>query len=187
MAIDRQDCVLRPFQRRLTKFNIRKVLLAVWIMTVVLTIPSLVTRFQETSLCQFYNSFKSNVNTARKLYTVGLGTSLSVVTVLIITITFFRILKGLRMNVMPQASGAQQIQQRRENQITKLTYRTCAVFLVVWLPLILANVVMRAVKFDAYVTGPVRLVLIVVSNFNYAVNPFLNFKILLARPRNQLP
>ena len=124
MAIDRQDCVLRPFQRRLTQRNIKQVLLAVWIMTVVLTIPSLVTRFQETSLCQFYNSFKSNVNTPRKLYTIGLGTSLSVVTVLIITITFFRIMKRLRMNVMPQASGAQQIQQRRENQITKLTYRT---------------------------------------------------------------
>ena len=185
MAIDRQDCVLRPFQRRLTQRNIKKVLLAVWIMTVVLTIPSLVTRFQETSLCQFYNSFKSNVNTPRKLHTIGLGTSLSVVTVLIITITFFRIMKRLRMNVMPQASGAQQIQQRRENQITKLTYRTCAVFLVAWLPLILANVVMRAAKFDAYVTGPVRLVLIVSSNLNYVVNPFLNFKILLARPRNQ--
>lgn len=185
MAIDREDCLLRPFKRRLTQRNIKKVLLAVWIITVVLTVPSVITKLQETSLCQFCNSSINSTNTPGRLYTVGLGTFLCVVTVLIITITFFRIMKRLRSVVMPQTSAAQQIQQRRQNLITKLTYQICAVFLVAWLPLILINVVMRAAKFDAYVTGSVRLVLIVTSNFNYAVNPFLNFKILSARPRNQ--
>ena len=185
MAIDREYCLLRPFKRRLTQRNIKKVLLAVWIFTMVLTVPLVVMKLEETSLCQVYNSSKNNTNTLGSLYTVGLATFLFVVTVLIIIITFFRIMKRLRVGVMPQTSGAQQIQQRRQNLITKLTYQICAVFLVAWLPLILINVVMRAAKFDAYVTGSVRLVLIVTSNFNYAVNPFLNFKILSARPRNQ--
>ena len=39
MAIDRQDCVLRPFKRRMSRNNIPKVIALSWIGTLVLTSP----------------------------------------------------------------------------------------------------------------------------------------------------
>lgn len=189
MALDRQDCVLRPFKRRLTWYNIKKVLLGVWIITAVLSIPSVVMASQENSLFSNinpYNSFRSNSNTPSRLYTVGLGTLLNVVTFLVITITFVRVVNELRssVDIMSRQANLNALLTRRENLITKTTYKICAVFLFAWLPLIMVNVVARlASGLNAEVAGTVRLFTMVMSNFNYAFNPLLHLRMLRKRPQ----
>ena len=189
MAIDSQDRVLRPLQLRLTRDNIKKVILMVWIVTAVLTVPSAVMMLQEGSVCSRivpYNSLRNKYsNTPSRLYVFGVGTLLSVATFLVITITFFRVIKRLRSPVVVPHTNAWRL--RTENRIIKLTYQICAAFLAAWLPLITVNVVARVAQVDANVTGTLRLFVIVISHLNYAVNPLLYFTILKIRPQNVRP
>lgn len=36
MAFDRQDCVLRPFRRRITKRNVRKIIYVTWVVALII-------------------------------------------------------------------------------------------------------------------------------------------------------
>ena len=185
MAIDRENRVLYPFKQRITPSNVKKVIFIIWLVAAVLTVISAVLVSLESSTCSAFNPYVSlttNPNIAAKLFTTGVGTLLNVATSLIITITFIRVLKKLRSSPMPQAIAPSQ-QAGTERHITKLTYQLCAVFLIAWFPLIILNVVARIIQFDANTVGTLRVLMIVISNLNYAMNPLLHVEMLKRRRR----
>ena len=154
----------------------------------VLTVFSVVLVSQGNSTCSSIDPFVSlttDPNKGVRLYTVGIGTLINTATFLVIAVTFFRVSKRLRSSVLPQAANTSAQQSGR--QITRLTYQLCAVFLVSWFPLITVNVVARISQVDATILGTLRLLMIIMSNFNYAVNPILHFRMLRARRRRILP
>ena len=51
MAIDRYDCVVRPLKRRLTPFNVKKVLFVIWIVVLVLASLHGIMLSSESSVC----------------------------------------------------------------------------------------------------------------------------------------
>ena len=182
MAIDRENRVLRPFKQRITPGNVKKVIFIIWMAAAVLTVIYAVLISMGSSDCSEFNPYVSlttNPNIAAKLFTTGVGTLLNVATSLIITITFFRVLKKLRLSAMPQSIASSQ--HSTERHITKLTYLLCAVFLIAWFPLIIINVVARIIQFDATTIGTLRVFMIIISNFNYAMNPLLHLRMLQTR------
>ena len=186
MALDREDCVLRPFRRRLSHTNIRKVIFAIWIFAALLAMPSSVPRLQETSASNPFSGWPTIRDSFWRLYNVCVGTFIFVVTLMIITITFVRVLRNLRTTTIPLGNISLQILQRREYRIKKLAYCTCAVFVLSWLPVILVFVFVHVVPCGSTVTGTIRLFTMVLSNLNYALNPFLNQRIFLTRPKNRV-
>ena len=186
MAIDREDRVLRPLQLRMTPNNIKKVIFVIWMVATFLTVISFVMISQENFTCTTNNPYIShttNPNMATMLFIVHIGTIVNVAAFLTIIITFFRVLKKLRLSTLPQANTSQQSMER---QITKSTSKLCTVFLITWLPIITINVVARTIQFDANTIGNLRLFTLVMSHFNYALNPFLHFKMLRARRHRNL-
>lgn len=184
MAIDREDRFIRPFTQRLTPTNVKKAIFIIWMVAAVLTVFAAVIVSQENSTCfamDPYVSLTTDPNKAAKLFPVGIGTLFNTATFLVITITFFRVFKKLRSSVVPQAANT--LSQQTGRQITRLTYQLCAVFIVVWLPLTMVNVVGRVCYVDSVILGTLRLFMIVMSNFNYAINPFLHLRMLRTRRR----
>ena len=108
-----------------------------------------------------------------------LGALPNVATVIIIVATIFRVVKTLRSSqLLPRLDS---LQRRRANYITKLTYKICVVFLISWFPIIIFNTVTRIGGFRGTVVQTVKLFAVIISNFNYVVNPVLHFKMLRAR------
>lgn len=186
MAIDREDRVVRPFTQRLTPGNIKKVIFIIWMLAAVLTVFGAVVVSQESSACSGLNPYTvsptTDPNNASRLYTVGVSTLLNVATFLVITITFVHVVKKLRSSSLPP-QVANPSSAQTGHQITRLTYQLCTVFLVAWLPLIMVNVVARVIQTDSAALGTLRLFMIVISNFNYVVNPLLHIRMLRARRR----
>lgn len=184
MAFEREGRVIRPFTLYLTPTKVKKVIFAIWMIAAVLTVFAAVLVSQGSSTCSSmdpYVSLTTDPNKAAMLYVVGIGTLINTATFLVITITFFRVWKKLRSSVLPQTANTSPQQTGR--QITRLTYQIWAVFLIAWLPLIMVNVVGRISQVNAAILGTLRLFTIVMSNFNYVVNPLLHFRMLRSRRR----
>ena len=184
MAIDRYDCVIRPFKRRLATFNIKKVIFVCWILVSLLVSIHGVMLSKESSVCSRMDPYTTKVTSsgshAVSLYTAFLGTIPNLATGIIIVFTIFPVVKKLRSSpVCPRSSQA--LQRRQENELTKLTCRLFAVFLISWLPVMIFNAVTRVSGFREPTVKIVLLSVVVISNFNYVLNPILHFKILRAR------
>ena len=104
-----------------------------------------------------------------------LGTIPNIITVMVIVITIFRIVKRLRSSLLPRLNS---LQRRRENELTKLTYKICSVFLISWFPIIIGNIVVRVGGFHGPTIQNIKLFAVVISNFNYVANPLLHCKML---------
>ena len=62
MTIDRHDCVVRPFRRRLSTQNVKKILLVTWLLAFIISAVLLVLLRKERSVCYTwfpYNQPKS--------------------------------------------------------------------------------------------------------------------------------
>ena len=95
MAIDRQDCVLRPFNRRMSQRNITKVIAISWIGTSVLTSVIIVySFFHQSQECDIISRIEAS--DPIYVYFSILLVSFNLVSVLIIVITALRIVKRLR-------------------------------------------------------------------------------------------
>ena len=182
MAIDRQDCVLRPFNRRMTSSNIIKVIAASWFGTLVLTS---VVIFQSV-----YHQFEPcgvipKIKGRDPIYVyVGILTlSFNIASVFIIVITACRIIKRLHSSPLPESSSHH---RRQENKLTWLTYKICGVFLVCWLPLFVCFPLAQFGR-NSEDTLVSALITLTLSNFNYAVNPVLYYKMLRVRRVNNIP
>lgn len=188
MAIDRQDCVFRPLRRRIQKHNVKKVLLAVWCAVIIVSISFAITLATDDSQCPASDPFNlnssfSNSSMLFSVYITAFGTGFNVSTILIIIITFLRIVKRLRSCPLPESRS---IYVRYESHITKLTYKTCAIFVLSWFPVIMSHSFARF-NGDANieVMRSVKLITLAFTNLTYVANPFLHYKLLKISPEKQ--
>jgi len=188
MSIDRQDCVIRPLKRRLTPYNVKKVIFVVWIVPLLLAFVHGVMVSEGTFACARldpYSSQHTNVtsrNQALEVYTSVLGVTPNVVTVIVIAITRFRVVRKLRSSPLPRLNS---LQRRRENELTKLTYKICSIFLISWFPVMIYKTVHHIGDFHGPVIQTIELFAMVTSNFIYVANPFLHYKMLRVRSPNR--
>ena len=180
MAIDRQDCVLRPFNRRMSKRNITKVITISWIGTSILTSVAIVhSFFHESQACDIISNIKGR--DPIYVYLGILTVSFNVISVLVIVTTALRIVKGLRSSPLPEAKSHH---RRQENKLTCLTYKICGVFLVCWLPLFVCFPLVQFGRNPGDILVSALIITLSVSNFNYVLNPVLYYKMLKQRPVN---
>lgn len=126
MAMDRQDCIFRPLRRRLKTDNVKIVLLVVWCVALIIHVVFPILIVSDRSQCSPCSdpltSSSSNSSGLYSAYITIFGTVFNVAAVVIMVITFLRIVKRLRSSPLPQSRS---LHQRYESQITKLTYKTC--------------------------------------------------------------
>ena len=188
MAIDRQDCVYRPLRRRINNQNIEKCLLVVWCVVIIITVLFAIVLETDGSQCPPSDPFNlqsssSNSSSLFNAYILVLGTGFNVAAILTIVITFLRTVKRLRSCPLPQSRS---LHLRNETQITKLTYKTCAIFLLSWFPVIISSMIVRFTHGVDLETGRiVKLITVIFSNFTYVANPILHYKMLKIAPTNQ--
>ena len=170
MAIDRHDCVLRPFNRRLSLQNVKFVIVLLWASALVLgLIVFFVSLFSES---------KGNRQIIFQLTGGGLmlftGTSF-----ILIIISAIRTIKSLRSSPLPEMAS---LYRKQEVQMAWLTYKICFATLLFWLPAFVC--VSALVKFGKNQTNTSISALILTSTlteFHYVVNPAIFYKYLIRR------
>ena len=186
MAFDRHDCVRRPFNRRLTTRNVKKVLAVTWILALITAVYFAISIRNEPSVCIKFYTYNN------KITDHGYGVVFTVVftvlfqfdkiTVVIVLITFFRILKAFRTS---QVNPLNSLHQRRETKLTWLTYKLCGIFLLFRLPVTISNA-FKSGEFEGTIVKTARLATLALVHFMYVANPILHRKILTVRPPAQL-
>ncbi|XP_078382349.1 neuropeptide Y receptor type 2-like [Oculina patagonica] len=188
MAIDRQDCVLRPFHRRITPRNVKTVILVTWFVALVfISVFVFFEAFTSDSVCHNFDPYtllgKLTTWNSFTTYVIAIAMLLNVATFLIIVITFIRILKKLRSSPISHSNSSQ---DRREREITKFTYRSCTIFAVCWLPVFTCNLLVRFGGFDDDEMKAAQVLTVTIAKFTYVLNPFLHHKMLKERTVNQI-
>ena len=182
MALDRHDCVVRPFNRRLSTQNVKKILLVTWLLAFIITVVLLVLLRKQTYVCyawfpyNFSQSFKTDRGNVIRVYVTTMA-QLDTLAILLVIITFFRVVKKLRSLVMTNSS----IRQRQEKQLTWLTYGICGTYILCRFSLIICNIVASAEKFQGTTLNTAFLMTSTMSFFTFVFNPVLHFKMLRAR------
>ena len=180
MAVDRQDCICRPLRRRLHSDNVRKVLLIVWLMAIIMFVVFAILLGIDKSQCPQYDPFNlishSSISSGFfNAYITIFGTVFNVAAILIIMVTFIRVVRGLRSSPLPQSRS---LHRRYESKITKLTYKTGAIFILSWFPVIICHTTTRFVALGSELTLSLKLLTIAFTGFAYASNPILHYKML---------
>ena len=180
LAMDRQDCIFRPFYRRLHSGNIKRVLLAVWCAATIIYVVFAILLTVEDSQCPQSDPFNlmssfSNSSFFFSAYIAVVGSVFNVAAILIIVITFLRIVKRLRSSSLPHSRS---LYQRYESQITKITFKTCAIFILSWFPVIISSLVARFLTAGSESLRSLKLITITFTGFTYVANPLLHYKML---------
>ena len=109
MALDRHDCVVRPFSRRLSTQNVKKVLLVTWLLAFIITAVLFALLSKEASVCytwfpyNFSQSFRTERGNVIRIY-ITTVTQLDTLAILLVIISFFGVVKKLRSLVMTNSS-----------------------------------------------------------------------------------
>ena len=128
MAIDRQDRVLRPLNRRLTTRNVKKVVLMTWLVALVIVSVFAFMLRKQSSVCVPFYPYNDLQEVGQALLTlIGALSQFTTFAIIIIVMTFLCIVKLLRQSVENLSNSAL---QRQEMKLTKLTYKICAVYLL---------------------------------------------------------
>ena len=185
MAFDRQDCVLRPFKRRLTTSNVKKIIPVIWMLPLVTAILFHVAIRDELSVCvKFFPYDTYLAERSRSVFTLTLIVAqLDNITVLIIVVTFFRIMKKLRSSAVNPSLNS--TSQRQEKALTSLTFKIGGVFLLCRVPVKIYLLVSRAGGFQETTIKSTYLVSIALIHLMYVANPFIHRKVLKLRSLNQ--
>ena len=174
MAIDRHDCVLRPFNRRLSLQNVKFVIVLSWASALVL------------GLIVFFVSLFSEGNRQIIFQLTGGGLILFTGTsFILIIITAIRTIKSLRSSPLPETAS---LYRKQEVQMAWLTYKICFVTLLFWLPAFVC--VSALVKFGENQTNATISALIItttLTEFHYVVNPVVFYKYLIIRETTVSP
>ena len=174
MAIDRHDCVLRPFNRRLSLQNVKFVIVLSWASALVL------------GLIVFFVSLFSEGNRQIIFQLTGGGLILFTGTsFIVIIITAIRTIKSLRSSPLPETAS---LYRKQEVQMAWLTYKICFVTLLFWLPAFVC--VSALVKFGENQTNATISALIItttLTEFHYVVNPAIFYKYLIIRETTVSP
>ena len=182
MALDRHDCVVRPFSRRLSTQNVKKVLLVTWLLAFIITAVLFALLSKETSVCytwfpyNFSQSFRTERGNVIRIY-ITTVTQLDTLAILLVIITFFRVVKKLRSLVMTNSS----IRQRQEKQLTWLTYGICGTYILFKSSMIICNIIASKQEFQGATLNTAFLMACTLSFFTFVLNPVLHFKMLRAR------
>ena len=174
MAIDRHDCVLRPFNRRLSLQNVKFVIVLLWASALVL------------GLIVFFVSLFSEGNRQIIFQLTGGGLILFTGTsFIVIIITAIRTIKSLRSSPLPEMAS---LYRKQQVQMAWLTYKICFVTLLCWLPAFVC--VSALVKFGENQTNATISALIItttLTEFHYVVNPVMFYKYLIIRETTVSP
>ena len=186
MAFDRHDCVRRPFRRRLTTRNVKKVVAGTWILAFMSAVFFAVSIRNEPSVCTKFYIYNNKITSHP--YGVAFTVVFSVlyqldkVTFVVVLITFFRIMRAFRSSAVRPSNSSQ---ERRERRLTWLTFKLCCIFLLFRTPATISNA-LRGGNFDNTMLRTARLVTVAMVNFMYVANPVLHRKILAVRAPNQV-
>ena len=187
MAIDRQDCVLRPFNRRMTRRNIKAVIAASWIGILLLSSVLIVVVLYSESVCDEF-TFKGLFTKIPDkhplfLYYISLGFSLNIVSFFIFVITAVRIIITLHSSPLPDSRS---LHRRQEIKLTWLTYKICGVFIICWLPqIVTTGFVLSGIRGITAIN--VLVVTSTIAYYYYVFNPLLYFKLFNSRTGNNVP
>ena len=183
MAIDRQDCVLRPFNRRMTPSNVKFIIAGKWIGALVLTSVLIFSVFFNQSICVklspetlFFKMSELKDDPIFIYYIMGVA--LNVVTLVIVIVTAVRVIKTIRSSTLPDAAS---LHRRQENKLTWLTYKVSGLCLVCWVPLCV-YLAASGVRGDAIVNALV--ITSTVGYYNYVLNPLVYRGIMKTKANN---
>ena len=178
MAFDRHECVLHPFNRRLTVMNVKKIIAVIWIVSFIITVVFFILIRNESSVCFVFYPYNNihKLNRALQSLIAAVG-QLNTITVICIIVTYFRIIKKLRRSSRVHSSNS--LHQRNEKKLTKLTYKICGIFLLFRVPAMVCHLVTQIEKFQGnVVVNTATLVAVTLVNFIYVANPVLHHKML---------
>lgn len=187
MAFDRHDCVLRPFSRRLTTRNVKKVIAVIWIVALITAVFFAISIRNEPSVCIRF--FTYNRKITRHPYGIVFTIVFTVIyqfdkiTFVIVVVTFFRIMRAFRSAAVNPLNS---LHQRRERKLTWLTYQLCGIFLLFRVPATISNAFRGRPDFEGTAIKTARLVTVALVQFTYVANPILYGKMLTVRPPNPL-
>ena len=186
MTFDRHDCVVRPLNRRITTRNVKKIIAVIWILALVTAVYFFISIRNEPSVCITFYTYNRKISLHRLgiVLTVAftLVFQLDKITVVIVMVTFFRIMRAFRTSrVNPSIS----LHRRREKKITWLTLQLCCIFLLLRVPVTIANG-FNGGEFEGTGVKTARLLTVVLAHFIYLANPILYWNMLRVRPPNPL-
>ena len=190
MTIDRHDCVVRPFRRRLSTRNVKKILPFTWLVGFITAAVLLVLLRKESSVCYTWfpyeqsKAFQTKQGNVIRIYLTTM-VQLDTLAIVLVIITFFLIVKKLRSQVILQSSNST-IQQRQEKQLTRLTYGISGTYILFRIPLIICNIISSAVEFQGTALNTALLLTNVMAFSTFVLNPVLNFKLLRVRHQNRM-
>ena len=190
MAIDRHDCAVRPFRRRLSTQNVKKILSLTWLVGFMIAAVLLVLFRKETFVCYTWfpyeqsKAFQTEQGNVIRTYLTTM-VQLDTLAIVLVIITFFRVVKEIRSLVVPQSTNST-IQQRQEKRLTRLTYGVSGTYILFRLPLIVGHIVMSAVEFQGKALNTVFLLANVLVFSTFVLNPVLYCKMLRVRQPNRV-
>ena len=190
MAIDRHDCAVRPFSRRLSTQNVKKILSLTWLVGFLIATVLLVLFRKETFVCYTWfpyeqsKAFQTEQGNVIRIYLTAMA-QLDTLAIVLVIITFFRVVKEIRSLVVPQSTNST-IQQRQEKRLTRLTYGVGGTYILFRLPLIVGHIVMSAVEFQGKALNTVFLLINVLVFSTFVLNPVLYCKMLRVRQPNRV-
>lgn len=188
MAFDRQECVLRPFNRRLTKNNVKKILPVTWSFALITFVLFAISIENEPSVCTEFFPYNNRLTQHghRKLFTTLLSVvgQFDKITIVIVIVTFLRIMKGFRSSVVSNPSNP--LHQRREKRITNLTYKLCGIFLLFRVPVIICQTALPRIEgLQETATKSASLVSYAMLYLVYVTNPVVHHRMLKITPMNR--
>ena len=190
MTIDHHDCVVRPFRRRLSTQNVKKILSLTWLVGFIIAAVLLVLLRKETSVCFTWfpyeqsKSFQTEQGNVIRIYLTAI-TQLDTLAIVLVIFTFFRALKEIRSLIIPQSTNST-LQKRQEKQLTRLTYVISGTYILFRLPLIASHIVMSAAEFQGKALNTVFLLTNVMAYSTFVLNPLLYCKMLRVRQPNRV-
>ena len=184
MAIDRQDCVLCPFNRRMTPSNVKFMIAGKWIGALFLTsILFFIVFFDPSTLSpETFFSKLSDLKHNPIFICYIMGKVINVFTLIIVIVTAIRVIKTIRSSTLPDAAS---LHRRQENKLTWLTYKISGVCVACWVPqFICAGLLASDFVRDVVVNAMV--IISTIGHYNYVLNPLV-YRDILNRKGNNVP
>ena len=186
MTFDRHDCVVRPFNRRITARNVKKIIAVIWILALITAVFFATSIRNEPSVCVKFYTYNRKI----PLDLLGIASTiiftlvfqLDKITVVIVVLTFFRIMRAFRSS---RVNSSISLHRRREKKVTWLTLQLCCIFLLFRLPVTIANG-FNGGELEGTGVKTARLLTVTLVHFTYVANPILYWKVLRVRPPNPL-
>ena len=107
MAFDRQDCVLRPFSRQITKRNVKKIIYVTWVVALIIVAVFAILARNESSACiAFYPYNDMSGLSAHLQATIATFSKFDTITIVVIIVTFVSITRRLRSSPVESSNSA---------------------------------------------------------------------------------